>query len=314
MNPGGRDLLRHDRHPLVVRVEHPHQGDRAARRRRRKLVPRPSLAALDARFGAAKAARVRRRSRSAPRQRAGRAAPAAARARPRCGRIPMAHLLRGVAAGGTLRVIAADTTDLVAEALARHETRRHRRRGPRPDADGVPVARPRAAQGPPRPRDRQARRRRPARRRHRRCRPRRDGARLRPMPRDRAAARADGKLDVGGAVGRDGEIEVIRSHAPYGDPYTSSVELASGEIAEDVATFLARSEQIASAVLLGRELRRRDGVARPRRRGVGARPPSRRRDPAGAPGGRGGRADAARGERRAFGQLTDALARGPAAA
>jgi len=31
----------------------------------------------------------------------------------------MAHLLRGVAAGGTLRVIAADTTDLVAEALER---------------------------------------------------------------------------------------------------------------------------------------------------------------------------------------------------
>ena len=34
----------------------------------------------------------------------------------------MAHLLRGLAAGGTLRVIAADTTDLVAEALGRHTT------------------------------------------------------------------------------------------------------------------------------------------------------------------------------------------------
>ena len=63
--------------------------------------------------------------------------------------------------------------------------------------------------------------------------------------------RADGKLDVGGAVGSAGTIEVIRSHAPYGEPFSSSVDLISGEIAEDVAGFLARSEQIASAVLLG---------------------------------------------------------------
>lgn len=62
--------------------------------------------------------------------------------------------------------------------------------------------------------------------------------------------REDGKIDVGGGVGT-GELQVIRSHAPYGDPYSSSIDLVSGEIAEDVATFLARSEQIASAVLLG---------------------------------------------------------------
>mgnify|MGYP002738044228 CR=1 FL=1 len=61
---------------------------------------------------------------------------------------------------------------------------------------------------------------------------------------------SDGKLAVGEAVGA-GDLEIIRSHAPYGDPYTSSIDLVSGEIAEDVATFLARSEQIASAVLLG---------------------------------------------------------------
>jgi len=42
--------------------------------------------------------------------------------------------------------------------------------------------------------------------------------------------RADGKLDVGGAVGSRGDIEVIRSHAPYGDPYASNLELATGEV------------------------------------------------------------------------------------
>lgn len=63
--------------------------------------------------------------------------------------------------------------------------------------------------------------------------------------------RDDGKLDVGGAVGTDGEIRVVRSHAPYGDPYTSSLALTSGEVGEDVATYLAVSEQIGSAVLLG---------------------------------------------------------------
>ena len=63
--------------------------------------------------------------------------------------------------------------------------------------------------------------------------------------------RADGKLDVGGAVGTAGDIDVIRSHAPYGDPYTSSFPLTSGEVAEDIATYLLSSEQIPSAVLLG---------------------------------------------------------------
>lgn len=62
--------------------------------------------------------------------------------------------------------------------------------------------------------------------------------------------REDGKLDVGTAVGQ-GELEVIRSHAPLGDPYSSSVDIVTGEIAEDFAIFLAMSEQIRSAVMLG---------------------------------------------------------------
>lgn len=63
--------------------------------------------------------------------------------------------------------------------------------------------------------------------------------------------RPDGKIDVGGGIGVNGDIHVVRSHAPYGDPYSSSTDLISGEIADDIATFLAKSEQIASAVLLG---------------------------------------------------------------
>lgn len=62
--------------------------------------------------------------------------------------------------------------------------------------------------------------------------------------------REDGKLDVGSAIGQ-GELEVIRSHAPYGDPYSSSVDITTGEVAEDLAIFLAMSEQIRSAIMLG---------------------------------------------------------------
>ncbi len=62
--------------------------------------------------------------------------------------------------------------------------------------------------------------------------------------------REDGKLNVGAAIGR-GELNIVRSHAPKGDEYSSSVDIISGEVAEDIAQFLAQSEQIASAVLLG---------------------------------------------------------------
>ncbi|MDG2989395.1 Hsp33 family molecular chaperone HslO [Candidatus Synechococcus calcipolaris G9] len=59
-----------------------------------------------------------------------------------------------------------------------------------------------------------------------------------------------GKLDVGGAVGNQGFLYVIRDIG-YGYPYSSTVELVSGEIAEDVTYYLATSEQTASALLLG---------------------------------------------------------------
>jgi len=58
-----------------------------------------------------------------------------------------------------------------------------------------------------------------------------------------------GKLDVGGLIGK-GELRVMRS-LPSGEIYDSSVPLVSGEIAEDLAHYLYKSEQIPSAVLLG---------------------------------------------------------------
>ncbi|GAA5511447.1 33 kDa chaperonin [Deinococcus carri] len=61
---------------------------------------------------------------------------------------------------------------------------------------------------------------------------------------------SDGKLDVSGIVGTDGELAVTRL-LDNGEPYTGSVRLASGEIAEDVSTYLGVSEQIPNAVLLG---------------------------------------------------------------
>jgi molecular chaperone Hsp33 len=67
-------------------------------------------------------------------------------------------------------------------------------------------------------------------------------------------ARDNGKFDVGGIVG-EGTFYVIREAGfDIGfrpEPYVGSVPIVSGEIAEDLAYYLARSEQIPSAVMLG---------------------------------------------------------------
>ena len=162
----------------------------------------------------------------------------------------MSYLLRGVAAAGGIRVVAADTTSLVEDARARHDT-----------APTATAALGRTLTGAlllshvllKNPQDRVT------------LRLRGDG----PLggviadagldgavrgyvtnPQTTLPPRPDGKLDVGGSLGK-GDLQVIRAHAPYGDPYSSSVDLATGEVAEDIAVFLAQSEQINSAVLLG---------------------------------------------------------------
>jgi molecular chaperone Hsp33 len=62
--------------------------------------------------------------------------------------------------------------------------------------------------------------------------------------------RPDGKLNVGAAVGTDGMLTVSRDIG-LKEPYIGSVELISGEIAEDLTHYLLISEQVASACALG---------------------------------------------------------------
>lgn len=163
----------------------------------------------------------------------------------------MSFLLRGIAADGGVRVVAADTTDLVEDARRRHDTSAVATAALGRTLSGALLLSHILLKGP---QDRVT------------MRFRGDGplggiiaeAGLDGVARGYVSngqvelpPREDGKLDVGGALGRSGDLQVIRSHAPYGDPYSSSTPLASGEVAEDIATFLATSEQINSAVLLG---------------------------------------------------------------
>lgn len=59
-----------------------------------------------------------------------------------------------------------------------------------------------------------------------------------------------GKLDVGGAVGYEGYINVIKDIG-LKDPYIGISPLTSGEIADDFANYFVNSEQRNSAVALG---------------------------------------------------------------
>ena len=73
-------------------------------------------------------------------------------------------------------------------------------------------------------------------------------------PNAETPAKSNGKFDVRGIIG-EGTFYVIREAGfEIGfrpEPYIGSVPIVSGEIAEDFAYYLAKSEQIPSAVLLG---------------------------------------------------------------
>jgi molecular chaperone Hsp33 len=164
----------------------------------------------------------------------------------------MDKLVHGMAADGTIRVLAAITTDLTAEAIRRHKTsptasaalgrtmtgalllgatlKDFDRLTIKIDSDG-PIEGLVAEAGP-------------------------EGV-VRGYVKNRLAespTNSNGKFDVSGVVGR-GTLYVIREAGfEIGfrpEPYVGSVPIVSGEIAEDIAYYLARSEQIPSAVLLG---------------------------------------------------------------
>jgi len=164
----------------------------------------------------------------------------------------MDRLVHGTAADGTIRLIAAITTDTVTEAIRRHETaptasaalgrmltgaallgaslKEFDRLTVRIDADGpiggVIVEANNSG--------------------HVRGYVRNPAAELPPKP--------DGKFDVSGVVGK-GMFHVMRESGfelgLHREPYIGSVPITSGEIAEDFAFYLAKSEQIPSAVMLG---------------------------------------------------------------
>jgi molecular chaperone Hsp33 len=164
----------------------------------------------------------------------------------------MDKLIHGTAAGGTIRVLSAITTDITAEAIRRHQTaptasaalgrvmtgtllmaatlKDFDRLSTRIECTG-PIGGVIAEAT-------------------------KDGS-VRGYVKNPDAElppRGDGKFDVKGILG-EGMFYVIRESGfdigLHIDPYVGSVPLVSGEIAEDFAYYLAKSEQIPSAVMLG---------------------------------------------------------------
>lgn len=71
----------------------------------------------------------------------------------------------------------------------------------------------------------------------------------------------NGKIDVGGAVGHQGYLNVIKQNELTNSNYNGLIPLVSGEIAEDFTEFFAKSEQKPTALALG-VLVNKDGVKR----------------------------------------------------
>ena len=59
-----------------------------------------------------------------------------------------------------------------------------------------------------------------------------------------------GKLDVGGIVGREGMLTVIKDEG-LKEPYVGKVPIKTGEIGDDLAYYFTKSEQVPSAVAVG---------------------------------------------------------------
>ena len=164
----------------------------------------------------------------------------------------MDKLIHGTAAAGTVRVMAAITTDIVAEAIRRHKTsptvsaalgrvltgtlllgsslKEIDRLTVKVEAGGAVkgITAEAGADGKVRGYVKN--------------------------PHAELPPKDDGKFDVAGIIG-EGMFYVIRESGYdiglYREPYVGSVPIVSGEIAEDFAYYLAKSEQIPSAVLLG---------------------------------------------------------------
>lgn len=165
----------------------------------------------------------------------------------------MGRLIRGLAAGGNLRVLAVETTDIAEEARERHQlsptataalgramsgalllsfllSKTPKERVSLQFVGDGPLGGPVVEAAP-------------------------DGF-VRGYvknPRAHPPLRHDGKLDVGAAIGK-GELKVDRL-LPGRELYSSSIQLVSSEVAEDLARYLWQSEQIPSAVLLGVRVR-----------------------------------------------------------
>ncbi len=62
--------------------------------------------------------------------------------------------------------------------------------------------------------------------------------------------RPDGRLDVAGAVGKDGFLTVIKDMG-LKEPYCGQIPLSSGNIAEDITAYYTISEQLPTVMVLG---------------------------------------------------------------